>query len=167
MDFHDKQQNNLLKFNLINWITVRALAGSFTLGSVAATRPRPTSTTLSNKFSILNPDFWILLTPPPPPSLPVNPSPYLRGQILTSLGHLTPSPSFCSPSYTIHTPFPDLTLFLQGRGGEGRGQIDPPPSCMFLLPDSKSDGLRLLKFSDFSNITIPFPSGLKPGYLYI
>ena len=40
----------------------------------------------------------------------------------------------------------------------GGGQFDPP--CSFFSYNSKSIGLKLLKFSDFSLI----PKGLKPGF---
>ena len=45
----------------------------------------------------------------------------------------------------------------------GGGQFDPP-SMEFFLHNSKSIGLRLLKFSDFSYITKALPLGLKPGF---
>ena len=44
-----------------------------------------------------------------------------------------------------------LTLFLLGGGGS-------------FLHNSKSIGLRLLKFSDFSYIPKALPLGLKPGF---
>ena len=50
-----------------------------------------------------------------------------------------------------------LTLFLLGGG-----QFDPP--CSFFLHNSKSIGLRLLKFSDFSYRPKALPLGLKPGF---
>ena len=51
-----------------------------------------------------------------------------------------------------------LTLFLLGGGG----QFAPP--LWFFLHNSKSIGLRLLKFSDFSYIPKALPLGLKPGF---
>ena len=51
-----------------------------------------------------------------------------------------------------------LTLFLLGGG-----QFDPP-SCSFFLHNSKSIGLRLLKFSDLSYILKALPLGLKLGF---
>ena len=50
-----------------------------------------------------------------------------------------------------------LTLFLLGGG-----QFDPP--CSFFLHNSKSTGLRLLKFSDFSYIPKALLLVLKPGF---
>ena len=43
----------------------------------------------------------------------------------------------------------------------GGGQFAPP---VVFLHDSKSIGLRLLKFSDFSYIPKALPLGLKPGF---
>ena len=45
----------------------------------------------------------------------------------------------------------------------GGGQFAPPP-VVFFLHNSKSIGLRLLKFSDFSYIPKALPLGLKPGF---
>ena len=45
--------------------------------------------------------------------------------------------------------------------GGGGGQFAPPP--VVFLNDSKSIGMRLLKFSDFSYIPKALPLGLKPG----
>ena len=57
-------------------------------------------------------------------------------------------------------------MFKQNKtpipAGRGGGQLDPP-SIVF-LHNSKSIGLRLLKFSDFSEIPIALPEGLKPGF---
>ena len=50
-----------------------------------------------------------------------------------------------------------LTLFLLGGG-----QFDPP--VVFFLNNSKSIGLRLLKFSDFSYIPKTLPLRFKPGF---
>ena len=44
----------------------------------------------------------------------------------------------------------------------GGGQFDPP--CSFFLHNSKSIGLRLLKFSDFSYLPKALPLGLKLGF---
>ena len=44
----------------------------------------------------------------------------------------------------------------------GGGQFDPPP--VVFLHNSKSIGLRLLKFSDFSYIPKALSLGLKPGF---
>ena len=44
----------------------------------------------------------------------------------------------------------------------GGGQFDPPP--VVFLHNSKSIGLRLMKFSDFSYIPKALPLGLKPGF---
>ena len=44
---------------------------------------------------------------------------------------------------------------------EGGGEFDPPP--VVFLHNSKSIGLRLLKFSDFSYIPKALSLGLKPG----
>ena len=44
----------------------------------------------------------------------------------------------------------------------GWGQFDPPP--VVFLHISKSIGLRLLKFSDFSYIPKALPLDLKPGF---
>ena len=45
----------------------------------------------------------------------------------------------------------------------GGGEFDPP-LCSFFLHNSKSIGLRLLKFSDFSYIPKALPLGLEPGF---
>ena len=50
-----------------------------------------------------------------------------------------------------------LTLFLLG----GWVKLTPP---VVFLHNSKSIGLRLLKFSDFSYIPKALPLGLKPGF---
>ena len=50
-----------------------------------------------------------------------------------------------------------LTLFLLG------GRVNLTPPCSF-LHNSKSVGLRRLKFSDFSYIPKALPLGLKPGF---
>ena len=49
-------------------------------------------------------------------------------------------------------------LFLLGGGG----QFDP--QCSFFYKNSKSIGLRLLKFSDFSYIPKALPVGPKPAF---
>ena len=59
---------------------------------------------------------------------------------------------------TCSFKFCSLTLFLLGGGG----QFDPHP--VVFLHDSKSIGLRLLKFSDFSYIPKALPLGLKPDF---
>ena len=51
-----------------------------------------------------------------------------------------------------------LTLFLLGGG------VNLTPPCSFFLHNSKSIGLRLLKFSDFSYIPKALPLGIKPGF---
>jgi len=51
-----------------------------------------------------------------------------------------------------------LTLFLLGGG------VKLPPPVVF-LHNSKSIGLRLLKFSDFSYIPKALSLGLKPGLI--
>ena len=51
-----------------------------------------------------------------------------------------------------------LTLFLLGGG------VKMTPSPVVFLHNSKSIGLRLLKFSDFSYIPIALPLGLKQGF---
>ena len=48
---------------------------------------------------------------------------------------------------------------IPARGG---GKLTPPPK--FFLHNSKSIGLRLLKFSEFSYIPKALPLGLKPGF---
>ena len=52
-----------------------------------------------------------------------------------------------------------LTLFLLGEGD----QFAPPP-VVFFLHNSKSIGLRLSTFSDFSYIPKALRLGLKPGF---
>ena len=66
------------------------------------------------------------------------------------------SPSLNGSSLEI-THSVSLTLFLLGVGG----QFDPP---VFFLHNSKSIGLSLLKFSEFSYIPKALPLGLKPGF---
>ena len=51
-----------------------------------------------------------------------------------------------------------LTLFVLGGGAN----LTPPP--VVFLHNSKSIGLRLLKFSDFSYIPKAIPLDLKPGF---
>ena len=51
-----------------------------------------------------------------------------------------------------------LTLFLLRGGGSN---LTPP---VVFLHNSKSIGLRRLKFSDFSYIPKALPLGLKPGF---
>ena len=66
-------------------------------------------------------------------------------------------PALCCVVTTFTTLQYVLTLFLLGGGS-----ICPP--CSFFLNNSKSIGLRLLKFSDFSYIPKALPLGLKPGF---
>ena len=42
--------------------------------------------------------------------------------------------------------------------------LEPYSCCSFFLHNSKSIGLRLLKFSNFSYIPKALPLGLKPGF---
>ena len=70
------------------------------------------------------------------------------------------------PSYPgLHIPIDVLMSkqsFLKPYSCWGGGQFDPP--CSLFLHNSKSIGLRLLKFSDFSYIPKALPLGLKPGF---
>ena len=58
----------------------------------------------------------------------------------------------------LESLFKILTLFLLGGG------VNLTPPLQFFLHNSKSIGLRLLKFSDFSYISKALPLGLKPGF---
>ena len=71
---------------------------------------------------------------------------------------------FCQVAICQLTVLQFISLHLNPipAGTTGGGQIDPP--CSFFLHNSKSIGLRLLKFSDFSYIPKALPSGLKPGF---
>jgi len=56
-------------------------------------------------------------------------------------------------------PFPFMINPIPAGGG-----VNLTPPCSFFLHNSKSIGLMLLKFSDFSYIPKALPLGLKPGF---